>query len=322
MARRAAARRWPSNFGLTALNVVVLGALPVSGLAVAVIAQQQGWGLLQRYPLPLAATLGVALLARSLVSYAVHVAMHKVPVLWRVHRVHHTDVFLDVSTTVRFHPLEFLIQLGPTALVILGLGLPPWTIMLYELVDTATNLFIHANARVPARLDAWLRLAPGHPRHAPGSPLGPLARDGLELRGGRAVVGPAVRHLPHGRRAIPGRPGSGSRSARTGGPRLSAGSSRSRSGRAWSAWRSVPDMDRAPEPRSGRASSTGPGLEHSLGGADADSGWLAALLVPYVAVLRIGVIAREERYLVGSSAHSTVPTGSASGDGSERPGQD
>jgi len=150
-------RRWPANFGLTALNVIVLGALPVSGLAVAVIAQQQGWGLLHHCSLPLAATLTVALLARSFTSYVVHVAMHKVPVLWRVHRVHHTDVFLDVSTTVRFHPLEFLIQLGPTALVILGLGLPPWTIMLYELVDTATNLFIHANARVPARLDAGLR---------------------------------------------------------------------------------------------------------------------------------------------------------------------
>jgi sterol desaturase/sphingolipid hydroxylase (fatty acid hydroxylase superfamily) len=150
-------RRWPSNFGLTALNILVLGALPVSGLAVAVIAQQQGWGLLQRFPLPPTATLGVALLARSLVSYAVHVAMHEVPALWRVHRVHHTDVFLDVSTTVRFHPLEFTIQLGPTALVILGLGLPPWTIMLYELVDTATNLFIHANTRIPARLDAGLR---------------------------------------------------------------------------------------------------------------------------------------------------------------------
>jgi sterol desaturase/sphingolipid hydroxylase (fatty acid hydroxylase superfamily) len=152
----ARTRRWPSNFGLTALNIVVLGALPVSGLAVAVLAQQQGWGLLQRYPLPVAATLAVALLARSLVSYAVHVAMHKVPALWRVHRVHHTDVFLDVSTTVRFHPLEFLIQLGPTALLILGMGLPPWTIMLYELIDTATNLFIHANARVPAGLETWL----------------------------------------------------------------------------------------------------------------------------------------------------------------------
>jgi sterol desaturase/sphingolipid hydroxylase (fatty acid hydroxylase superfamily) len=150
-------RRWPSSFGLTALNVVVLGALPVSGLAVAVIAQQRGWGLLHRYTLPFAATLAVGLLARSFTSYVVHVAMHKVPALWRVHRVHHTDVFLDVSTTVRFHPLELLVQLGPTALVILGLGLPPWTIMLYELVDTATNVFIHANARVPARLGAWLR---------------------------------------------------------------------------------------------------------------------------------------------------------------------
>jgi sterol desaturase/sphingolipid hydroxylase (fatty acid hydroxylase superfamily) len=153
----ARARRWPVNFGLTALNVVVLGALPVSGLAVAVIAEQRGWGLLNRYALPFAAVLAVALLARSLVSYGVHVAMHKVPALWRVHRVHHTDVFLDVSTTVRFHPLEFLIQLGPTAAVIMGLGLPPWTIMLYELLDTAANLFIHANARVPAYLDRWLR---------------------------------------------------------------------------------------------------------------------------------------------------------------------
>jgi sterol desaturase/sphingolipid hydroxylase (fatty acid hydroxylase superfamily) len=153
----ARARRWPANFGLTLLNIVVLGALPVSGLAVAVLAERQGWGLLQRYPLPLAATLGVALLARSFVSYVVHVAMHKASVLWRVHRIHHTDVFLDVSTTVRFHPLEFLIQLGPTALVILALGLPPWTIMLYELLDTAANLFIHANARVPARVETWLR---------------------------------------------------------------------------------------------------------------------------------------------------------------------
>ena len=228
--------------------------------------------------MPLAATLGVALLARSLVSYAVHVAMHKVPVLWRVHRVHHTDVFLDVSTTVRFHPLEFLIQLGPTALVILGLGLPPWTIMLYELVDTATNLFIHANARVPARLDAWLRLLLVTPdmHRVHHSALWP------ETDSNYGVVVPWWDRLFGTYRtatAIPGRPGSGSRSARTGGPRLSAGSSRSRSGRAWSGCRSAPDMT-VPRTRSGRASSS------------------------------------------GSSAHPTVPTGRASGDGSERPGQD
>jgi sterol desaturase/sphingolipid hydroxylase (fatty acid hydroxylase superfamily) len=151
------ARRWPANFGLTALNVLVLGALPVSGLAAALLAERHGWGLLNRYPLPLIGTLLVAVLTRSLVSYGVHVAMHKVPALWRVHRVHHTDVFLDVSTTVRFHPLEFLIQAGPTALLILALGLPPWTILLYELLDTATAVFIHANTRLPAGLESWLR---------------------------------------------------------------------------------------------------------------------------------------------------------------------
>jgi sterol desaturase/sphingolipid hydroxylase (fatty acid hydroxylase superfamily) len=151
-------RRWPANFGLTALNVLVLGALPLSGLAVAVIAQQHGWGLFNRVSLPLAATFAVAFLARSLVSYGVHVAMHKIGALWRVHRVHHTDMFLDVSTTVRFHPLEFAIQLVPTAAVILGLGLPPWSLLLYELLDTAAAVFIHANARVPAFLDGWLRL--------------------------------------------------------------------------------------------------------------------------------------------------------------------
>jgi sterol desaturase/sphingolipid hydroxylase (fatty acid hydroxylase superfamily) len=150
-------RRWPSNFGLTALNVAAFGALPVTGIGVALLAAERGWGLLHRWPLPVAAALLVTVLARSLVSYAVHVAMHRVPLLWRVHRVHHTDTFLDVSSTVRFHPLEFLIQVWPTVLVIAALGLPAWGLVAYEILDTATNLFIHANVRLPARLERGLR---------------------------------------------------------------------------------------------------------------------------------------------------------------------
>jgi sterol desaturase/sphingolipid hydroxylase (fatty acid hydroxylase superfamily) len=153
----ARGRRWPPNFALTAVNVLLLGALPVTGIGLAALAQERGWGLLHRHPVSPAAALATAVLARSLVSYLAHVAMHKVPALWRVHRVHHSDPMVDVSTTVRFHPLEFLIQLGPSALAILLLGLPPWTLLLYELIDTTTNLFIHANVRVPAGLDRWLR---------------------------------------------------------------------------------------------------------------------------------------------------------------------
>ena len=150
--------RWPANFALTALNVVVLGALPLTGAGVALLAQEQGWGLLRPLALPAAGVLAVTLGVRSLISYATHVAMHQVPILWRVHRVHHTDTMLDVSTTVRFHPLEFVIQIVPTALAILLVGLPAWSIAAYELVDTTMNLFIHANVRLPAGVDAILRL--------------------------------------------------------------------------------------------------------------------------------------------------------------------
>jgi sterol desaturase/sphingolipid hydroxylase (fatty acid hydroxylase superfamily) len=150
-------RRWPPNFGLTLLNILVLGALPVSGIGVAILAESRGWGLLQWRPVPPWAALLVAVVGRSLVSYAVHVAMHRMPALWRIHRVHHTDPFLDVSTTVRFHPLEFLVQLGPNVLLLLALGLPVWTLVCYEILDTATNLGIHANVRVPPALDRWLR---------------------------------------------------------------------------------------------------------------------------------------------------------------------
>jgi sterol desaturase/sphingolipid hydroxylase (fatty acid hydroxylase superfamily) len=150
-------RRWPTNFGLTLLNILVLGALPVTGIGIALWAEARGWGLLQQHPLPAGPALLVALLGRSLTSYATHVAMHKIPLLWRVHRVHHTDTFLDVSTTVRFHPLEFLVQLAPNVGLILALGLPPWTLVAYEILDTTTNLFIHANVRVPPGVDRRLR---------------------------------------------------------------------------------------------------------------------------------------------------------------------
>lgn len=150
-------RRWPTNFGLTALNIVALGALPVTGIGIAILARDQGWGLLASSPLTPGVAVLMMLLGRSLVSYGTHIAMHKVPILWRVHRVHHTDRFLDVSTTVRFHPLEFVIQLVPNALLLLALGLPPWALVVYEILDTTTNLFIHANVRLPARADYWLR---------------------------------------------------------------------------------------------------------------------------------------------------------------------
>ncbi len=152
-------RRWPANTGLTVLNILVLGALPLSALAVADWAEAEGWGLL-RQPLflPPAAAIAAGFVLRSLVSYAVHVAMHKIPLLWRVHRVHHTDTEMDVSTTVRFHPLEFVISVPPVLAAVAALGIPPLAVILYELFDALMAVFTHANVRLPGGVERALRL--------------------------------------------------------------------------------------------------------------------------------------------------------------------
>lgn len=152
------ARRWPANGALTVLNILVLGALPVSVLAAADFAAARGWGLLNQDVVPPLAALPLGFVLRSLVGYFIHVAMHKVPLLWRVHKVHHTDTALDVSTTVRFHPLEFLISLPILLAATAALGLPPLAVILFELVDAATAVFTHANLRLGERTDRALRL--------------------------------------------------------------------------------------------------------------------------------------------------------------------
>lgn len=152
------ARRWPTNFALTALNIVVLGAIPVTALVAADMAQTGGYGLFNSVELPFMAVLAAGFLARSLVSWIIHYAMHNVPLLWRIHRVHHTDTHLDVSTTVRFHPLEFVVSAPLVIATVLALGLPPVVVMLFELFDAAIAVFSHANVRLPRWLERSLGL--------------------------------------------------------------------------------------------------------------------------------------------------------------------
>ena len=150
-------RRWRTNFGLTAINVVTLGLQPLSLIGAARWAEVQGWGLLNQVALPVALLLPVVLLARGFISFATHWLMHRVPVFWRLHRVHHLDTELDVSSTVRFHPLEFVATLLPSVALVALLGLTPWILVLYELLDVGVTLFTHANLRLSPRLDAALR---------------------------------------------------------------------------------------------------------------------------------------------------------------------
>ncbi|MFN7940179.1 MAG: sterol desaturase family protein [Thermoanaerobaculia bacterium] len=154
MRRRA---RWLTNFALTALNIVVMGLLPLTFFDAAVWAANQRFGVGHWIALPAAATILGTLLVRGFISFFTHYLAHRVPALWRLHRVHHLDTELDVSTTVRFHPAEFALNLAVGVPIVALWGLSPWVLMFYEILDAGVTLFSHANVRVPVALDRVLR---------------------------------------------------------------------------------------------------------------------------------------------------------------------
>ena len=111
--------------------------------------------------------------SRSISSiYVQHVVFHKVPVLWRLHRMHHADLDIDVTTGVRFHPFEILISLVIKIAVVMALGVPAVAVVVFEVVLNATSMFNHSNVAMPAWLDRALRLMRGHARHASRAPFG------------------------------------------------------------------------------------------------------------------------------------------------------
>jgi sterol desaturase/sphingolipid hydroxylase (fatty acid hydroxylase superfamily) len=150
--------RWLPNLGLTLLNTVLVRVV-VGGAAytAAVFAADQGVGLLRWYPLPAWAAAAVTLLGLDFAVYVQHILFHAVPVLWRLHRVHHVDLDFDATTGLRFHPLEILLSLGYKAAVVVLLGAVPWAVVAFEVILNAASVFNHGNVALPERLDRWLR---------------------------------------------------------------------------------------------------------------------------------------------------------------------
>jgi sterol desaturase/sphingolipid hydroxylase (fatty acid hydroxylase superfamily) len=151
-------RRWPSNVVLTAANIVVLSALPVGIVAAADFSAGARFGLLHAIDVAPWAAFAIGFLGRAFLSWGTHYLNHKVPFLWAIHRVHHVDTRLDVSTTVRFHPLEFLFSTPLTLAGVVLLGAPPVAILIYEVMDAGVTVFSHANVRLPWWVDRPLRL--------------------------------------------------------------------------------------------------------------------------------------------------------------------
>ena len=152
-------QRWAGNLGLMAADTIVLRTVPaITAVGVAALAHAKGWGLLGAIvSLPMWLDVVVSVIVLDLAIYFQHRLFHAVPALWRLHRVHHTDPELDVTTGVRFHPVEMLLSLGFKAVVIAGLGPPVAAVLLFEVLLNAGSLFSHANLRLPAPVDGLLR---------------------------------------------------------------------------------------------------------------------------------------------------------------------
>jgi sterol desaturase/sphingolipid hydroxylase (fatty acid hydroxylase superfamily) len=156
--RQSKSARWLNNIGLVIFNTALLRlAFPLAAVGMAAEAQLLGWGLFNivEVPLWLAAVVSVVLLDAAI--YLQHVMFHALPVLWRLHRVHHADLDFDVTTGARFHPIEILLSMAIKFGVILLLGPPLVAVVLFEVILNATSMFNHSNVRLPEPVDRWLR---------------------------------------------------------------------------------------------------------------------------------------------------------------------
>jgi sterol desaturase/sphingolipid hydroxylase (fatty acid hydroxylase superfamily) len=156
--------RWPGNLGILAVDIVAVRLLvPTTAVGVALIAADRGWGLFNLIGLPLWASIVAGVIALDLVIYIQHVVFHHVPLLWRVHRMHHADLDIDVTTGVRFHPLEILLSLAIKIAAVAVLGVPPVAVLIFEVLLNATAMLNHSNVALPPRLDRlarWIVVTP------------------------------------------------------------------------------------------------------------------------------------------------------------------
>lgn len=152
--------RWTVNLALLVIShAVVYLLLPVVTIGAAWYAQERGWGLLPAVGLSAVAATAVGMVALDLLRWVMHWALHRLPVLWRLHRVHHSDLDYDCTIGLRFHPAEALLMQVVLIAAVIGLGVSPLTVLLSDVLTIALGYFAHGNVSLPQRWDRVLRAA-------------------------------------------------------------------------------------------------------------------------------------------------------------------
>jgi sterol desaturase/sphingolipid hydroxylase (fatty acid hydroxylase superfamily) len=156
--------RWTNNIGVWIIDALAVRLLiPIGAIGVALMASERGWGLLNLLDMPGWMAVLAGFVALDLVIYAQHIVFHKVPWLWRLHRMHHADLDIDVTTGARFHPFEILISMLIKIVAVIAIGVPAFGVLIFEIGLNATSMFNHSNVALPRWLEPiarWLVVTP------------------------------------------------------------------------------------------------------------------------------------------------------------------
>jgi len=151
--------RWTNNLGVVVIDTILVRlTYPVVAVGLALMAEKNGWGLFNIVEVPAWVAIVASVLILDFVIYLQHVVFHFVPALWRLHRMHHADQAIDVTTGLRFHPLEILISMAIKLAAVLALGPPAVAVLIFEVLLNGTAMFNHSNIRLPEKVDRILRL--------------------------------------------------------------------------------------------------------------------------------------------------------------------
>ena len=151
--------RWANNLGLVVLNTLLLRLLfPAAAVGMAAFTAEQGWGLLNYFQVSFWPAVVISVIAMDFVIWVQHVMVHAIPLLWRLHRVHHADLDYDVTTGARFHPIEIILSMLIKFATIVLLGPPLVAVILFEVILNGMAMFNHGNVGLPGPADRMLRL--------------------------------------------------------------------------------------------------------------------------------------------------------------------
>ena len=151
--------RWYSNLSIAIINNVIVSFLiPISVISLAMFASENKIGILNNIDLPYYISVILSIIILDLIIYWQHRLFHFIPILWRLHRMHHTDLDFDVTTGIRFHPIEIVLSTIIKGVVVMILGVPVLSVFIFQMILTCTSMFTHGNVQLPQKVDKILRL--------------------------------------------------------------------------------------------------------------------------------------------------------------------